>query len=193
MQTFEQLEVYKRRGDAAFYWGGLLLLLALALLLTGTAWAQEPGAAAASLDDPSKYFAIIADAVQHRAWGTVAAAVLVLLVALLRAFGKRLHEFIPDESPFDKPLFFLYDTKPGGWLLNTLTSLAGGFGVALLANQPVTLELAGTVATVSFTAAGIWGLVKDLLDWWSKRKPSEAPAQAAGLEASKKPGSGVDA
>lgn len=32
MQTFEQLETYRRRADEAFYWGGLLLLAGLAVL-----------------------------------------------------------------------------------------------------------------------------------------------------------------
>lgn len=32
MQTFEQLEIHRRRRDAAIYWGGLLVLVGLALL-----------------------------------------------------------------------------------------------------------------------------------------------------------------
>jgi hypothetical protein len=73
-------------------------------------------------------------------------------------------------------------------VLNTSFATAGGFGLTLMAGEPVTLELARAVFGVSFTAAGMWGLAKDVLEWWAKRKPPAAPAQAAGVEAGKSPG-----
>jgi hypothetical protein len=48
MQTLAHYELQRRRAEAAIYWGGLITLLALAVLLFGCpAWAQDTAAAAA--------------------------------------------------------------------------------------------------------------------------------------------------
>ena len=158
----------------------------LILFAAGLAFAGEPSTA---LDDPTVYLNVIFDAVKNKAWGAVAAAVLVLLVALFRTFGKKLHDFIPDSSPFDKPFYFLLETKLGGWVLNTCTAMAGGFGTALLAHQTMDFALVRTVIGVSLSAAGIWGAVKDVMEHWGKAKPPNGVnAAAAGVAAAANPG-----
>src|SRR5574338_696730 len=78
----------------------LTLSAFIVVLYAGLAMAADaaPASTTASLDDPTVYLRIIFDAVENKSWGTVASAVLVLLVALFRAFGKKLHEMIPDNS-----------------------------------------------------------------------------------------------
>lgn len=169
----------------------LLTTLAIALILfaAGIAFAAEPAAVVSSLDDPTVYLRIIFDAVEKKNWGALAAAVLVLFVAVFRAFGKKLHDFLPDDSFADKPLIFLYDTKLGGWVLNTCTAMAGGFGTALLAGKAIDFELVRTVLSVSLSAAGIWGAVKDAMEHYGKAKlPSAGNAVAAGVAAAVDPG-----
>ena len=142
----------------------------------GIAVAAEGAAPAptSSLDDPTVFLKIILDAVEHKNWGVVAAAMLVMCIAAFRAFGKKIHEFIPDAHWADKPFFFLYDTKLGGWILNTVTAAAGGFGTALLAGATIDFELVRTVLGVSLSAAGIWGAVKDAMEHFGKAKPPDA-------------------
>lgn len=164
------------------------LAMVTVVFASAMAFAQEP-AVTAALDDPTVYLNIIFDAVKNKAWGAVAAAILVLLVALFRAFGKKLHDFIPDSSPLDKPFYFLLETKLGGWILNTCTAMAGGFGGALLAGQAIDFSLVRTVVGVSLSAAGIWGAVKDLMDHYGKATPPDAgKAAVAGAVAAANPG-----
>ena len=167
----------------------MFIVFAAGLAVAQPANPLAPPAAPSSLDDPTVYLNVIFDAVKNKAWGAVAAAALVLLVALFRAFGRKLHDFIPDSSPFDKPFYFLLETKLGGWILNTCTAMAGGFGTALLAHQMIDFSLVRTVIGVSLSAAGIWGAVKDAMDHYGKAKPpSGENAAAAGAAAAKDPG-----
>lgn len=126
-----------------------------------------------SLDTPTVYIGIIFRAVKTGNWWMAAAAFLVLLVSLLRVYGKRLHEWLPDNQIWDKPLWFLFDTKPGGWLLNLMTAVAGGCGTSLLAGEPVTWSIVKPILMVSVTASALWELVKDIIAWVkSKAKPA---------------------
>lgn len=197
MQTFERLEVYRRRADAAFYWGGLLLLLALSILLLGfPAFAQE--AAAPQVADPTtqqllELLKFTGGAFRAGEYFAAVVALIMAFVFAIRLFGKRLHDLIPDDSWADKPFFFLFDTKPGGIILNAFTACGLVLTPALLGGMKLTPVLAGSTLLAGIGASAVWGWIKDLLAWWSARKPSSAPAQAAGVEASKQPGSGVDA
>lgn len=128
----------------------------------------------ATLDNPMVFVKVIVDAVKAGDWVAAAAALLVLLVALLKVFGKRLHDFLPDTSPLDKPLWFLLDTKPGGWLMNFLTSTGAGVGLSLLAGEKITWALLKPILSVSLTAAALWGLVKDINDWIKAVKEKKA-------------------
>lgn len=127
-----------------------------------------------ALDNPMVFVKVVIDGVKAGDWATAAAALLVLVVALLKMFGKKLHDFIPDTSPLDKPLWFLFDTKPGGWLLNFLFSTGAGIGLSIAAGEKVTWALVKPVLTVSLSAAAIWGLWKDISEWMKERKkPAE--------------------
>ncbi|TXH10940.1 MAG: hypothetical protein E6R04_04000 [Spirochaetes bacterium] len=128
----------------------------------------------ATLDNPMVFVKVIVDAVKAGDWVAAAAALLVLIVALLKVFGKRLHDFLPDTSPLDKPLWFLLDTKPGGWLMNFLTSTGAGVGLSLLAGEKITWALLKPILSVSLTAAALWGLVKDINDWIKAAKEKKA-------------------
>jgi len=128
----------------------------------------------ATLDNPMVFVKVIVDSVKAGDWVAAAAALLVLLVALLKVFGKRLHDFIPDSSPLDKPLWFLLDTKPGGWLMNFLTSTGAGVGLSLIAGEKITWALLKPILSVSLTAAALWGLVKDISDWVKSAKEKKA-------------------
>jgi hypothetical protein len=98
------------------------------------------------------------------------AALLVIgLVAALRAFGERAHELIPDDSIWDKPLWFLFDTKPGRVLKLCLITSASGIGGAWALGSPITPALVNPILGVTFAASAIYGWLKDFVEW----EPSE--------------------
>lgn len=107
-------------------------------------------------------------------WVTVAAAVLVIAVMVIRKFGKQLHEAIDDNNPVDKVFWFFLETKPGGWLLNFLTSLTGAMGSAIVSGVAVNWELLKPVLLVSLTGASLWELFKDVSDFIKKPKADSA-------------------
>lgn len=135
-------------------------------------------AAVPALDSPLPFLKVVFLNVKDGNWWGAAAALLVLLVSLLRLYGKKLHDWLPDNLIWDKPLWFLFDTKPGGWLVNLLTALAGGVGTAQLAGEPVTWALVKPILTVAVTGAAIWEMLKDLFDW-AKAKGAAAKAEPA--------------
>lgn len=199
MQTFAQLDVYRRRADAAFFWGGLFVLIALAVLLGALpAFAQTPGASSGPADPSTEQLMQLVrfagGAFKAGAWFAAIIACIIVLVFALRLYGKRLHELIPDDSAADKPFYFLFDTKPGGVILNGFTAAGLVLTPVLLSGQvPFTPTLAGVTVLAGVGASQFYGWAKDLYEWWKSRKPDPAAAQAAGLKAVEKPGSGVDA
>ncbi len=159
-----------------------LLLALLSVYLAVPAFAQDAGtgdtlSAAPSpiLDDPMPFVHVVFNHVKAGEWLGAAAALLVVIVSLLRVYGRKLHDWLPDNQIWDKPLWFLFDTKPGGWLLNLLTALAGGIGTAQVAGEPVTWALLKPILLVSVSGAALWELVKDLMDFF-KKKPAPAVA-----------------
>jgi hypothetical protein len=196
MQSFAQLEVYRRRRDAALFWGPLLILIALGILLTSLpAWAQA--AAAAAPADPTtqqllELLKFTKGALGAGEFFAAAIAAIIALVFAVRIFGKKVHDFIPDDSVLDKPFFFLFDTKPGGVILNALVTSGVVLAPALLSGAKMTPVLAGSTLLAGVGASAIWGWLKDLIGWWKARKPDPAPAQAAGVEASKAPGPNIN-
>ncbi len=129
-----------------------------------------------SLDSPLPFLKIVFLNVKNGNWWGAAAALLVLLVSLLRLYGKKLHEWLPDNLIWDKPLWFLFDTKPGGWLVNLLTAVAGGIGTAQLAGEPVTWALVKPILTVAVTGAALWEMLKDLFEWAKAKGAAKAEA-----------------
>ncbi len=115
-------------------------------------------------------------------WWLVASAFLVLVVGLIRAFGKKFHDWLPDENVLDKPLWFIFDTKVGAWILNWLTAIAGGVGMALASGIAPDWTLWKSVLMVSTSASMLVELYKDIAEWIKMRqvkKAEEAAAKAA--------------
>jgi hypothetical protein len=117
------------------------------------------------LDNPAPFVQVIFKSVEEGNWWAAASAFLVVVVSLLRTYGKKLHEKLPDNELWDKPLWFIFDTKPGGWVLNLLTAISGGVGTSLLAGVPVTWALVKPVVMVAVTGSALWELGKDLFEW----------------------------
>jgi hypothetical protein len=155
----------------------------LGIVLAGSVLAQnvdvDPGvpvvaAPPASLDNPAAYVKLIFSSVKDGNWWAAASALLVALVSAFRKFGKTLHEKIPDNSVWDKPFWFILETKPGGWFLNIATAVAGGVGAALLAGEPVTWSLVKPILMVSVTGAALWEMAKDFIAWVKAKKADPA-------------------
>lgn len=129
-------------------------------------------------------------AAKSGAWGLAAALLLFFLVGSLRMFGKKVHDFIPDDSIFDRPLWFIFDTKVGGWLMNWLTAVAGVLGTAAVAGMPVDADAWKTAILCSTGSTTLIELKDDLVEgwpkftawfkgWWAKiRAPKEAAVAA---------------
>lgn len=160
----------------------LLALSALVLVLVLfpiTAAAQNP-------EEAQAFFKILLHAVRDRNWTSAAAALLVLTVGLTRLYGAKIHDLIPDDTQnkalqfLDNLLGFLLESKPGGWVLNVLTAIAGACGTSLLAEEPITWELLKPTISVSMSGAGLWGAAKDMKEWMDKRKQKNQPEPASG-------------
>lgn len=95
---------------------------------------------------------------------SVAVLVVIALVALIRKVGPEVHRLLPDHTIVDKGLAFLFDSKPGGWLLNALTTAAVGLAAVIGANPsaPLTLAVVGPILGGAFTVAGVFEFLKDL-------------------------------
>lgn len=146
------------------------------LVTTTTATTVQPLTA---LDDHSAFLKIIVNSVKSGDGWSAAAAFLVLIVGLLRAYGKKLHDWLDDTNPLDKIFWFFFETKPGGWLLNFLMATAGAIGTSLLASEPITWALLKPILIVALTGAGLWEIVGDLVSWIKAKTAKPAPVVAA--------------
>lgn len=141
-----------------------------------------------SVDDPMSWVKLLFEMIAGGRWPEAGAVFLIIAVGLIRLFGPKLHAYLPDNVIWDKPLTFLFETKPGGWVLNFLTAVAGGLGSAVMVGSPLTWGLVKPILSVALTGAGIWTLVTDIVEWWKKKKlPSTDAAAAAGAAAAEKP------
>lgn len=120
-------------------------------------------------------------AVKTGNWWVAAAALLVLVVGLLRSMGKKFHAWLPDNNILDKPLFFLFDTKVGAWLLNWLTAIAGGVGTAIAAGVQPDFSIWKSVVMVSTTGSMLVELYKDIMEWIKSAQEKKAAAKAAAV------------
>ncbi len=99
--------------------------------------------AAPSFDTPWASARGFYEAVRTGNGWLIAMFLLFLLVGVLRTGGKRLHAMIPDDTkhwflrPIEKTLFFFFDTKIGGWVLNWLSAIGGCLSTAAMAGMPV--------------------------------------------------------
>lgn len=104
--------------------------------------------------------------------------ILVALVGGLRTFGRKVHDWIPDDSPWDRPFYFIFQTKIGGWLMNWLTAIAG----CLLTTHAAGATVDATAWKIAFMAStgatAIIELADDLKEWWVKKKSDQILAAA---------------
>lgn len=126
--------------------------------------------AAAVLDNPLQFVTVLFEAVKSGDWAMVAGVVLVLVVALLRLGGKKASDALEDHSLAGGILYFIFETKPGGWLMNFGTSIAAAIGMAALAGESPSWALLKPVLLVSASGTAIWELIKDVKEWWESRK-----------------------
>jgi hypothetical protein len=129
------------------------------------------------LSNPIPFLQTLYEAVKTGNGLVAATALLVSLVALLRIYGPKVHALLPDHVLLDKPFYFLFDTKPGGWVLNLLTAVAIAAAPGLLSGVPFSWDVVKPVLMVSLSGAAIWGALKDLYEWYLERKrvPAVAP------------------
>lgn len=112
-----------------------LWLCVTAALFSFVAFAQDalpaPAAAVTPVaDDPTHLAVVLLGAIQAGHWGLVVSAALVLVVALLRRFGRGL----PKVGP-------LLDHPVVAWALPTVASVGGALVTALVAGSPVSVGL----------------------------------------------------
>lgn len=140
---------------------------------------------------PSSEAAIVREvflAVKSGNWWLAASAFLILVVGLLRKYGKKVHEFLDDNNPLDKWFFHpIFDTKIGGWVLNWLTAIAGGLGTAWAAGSKIDGSLMQSVLLVSTSATVLIELWDDVKEWWDARKAKKAADAVAAAAALPKP------
>lgn len=130
--------------------------------------------------DLSALAKVLLEAVKNGDWVAVVAAALVLLVAGIRIYGQKIRGELPDHTLLDKALTWVLESKPGGWVLNISTAVAGAYATALLAGEPVTWALTKAALLTALSGAALWELAKDVLGWWTASKALEAGAAAAG-------------
>lgn len=142
-------------------------------------------------DSLEAFAKILFEAITSGNWTVVAAAALVLVVAVVRIYGKKLQDALPDSNPLDKGLTFLFSTTWGGWILNILTAIAGALASALLASAPITWGLVGAAIVTALSGAALWELLKDILNAFAKKQAQIAGQKAA--DAVKTPSDAVKA
>lgn len=131
------------------------------------------------LDHPWTSLRAFVIAVKSGAWWLAAMFLLVIVVGGLRIGGKRLHAAIPDDTthpvlrPIEKFLFFTFDTKVGGWLLNWLTTVAGCLLTSYSAGLVVDAAAWKAAALISTSSTALVELADDVQEWWKLRKAKQ--------------------
>lgn len=112
---------------------------------------------------------------------------LFFLVGALRTVGKKLHAQIPDDTkhwllkPVEKALFFCFDTKIGGWVLNWLSAVGGCLSTAAIAGLPVDAASWKVAVLASTGGTALIELKDDVIEWWTARQAKAATEAAAKL------------
>lgn len=131
---------------------------------------------AVDLENSASMLRTIFMAVKEGNWWLAAAGLLIVVVGLLRKFGKKVHAWLPDTNPLDKIFWFFFETKVGAWVMNWLTAVAGGVGTGLLAGMKVDFTLWKSVIMVSTSGTMLVELYDDVKEWWDARKAKQAAA-----------------
>lgn len=129
-----------------------------------------------SIDEPITTAKGFYAAAKSGQWAIAFACLLVAFIAFLRTGGKWLHDKIPDDSMWDKPFFFIFETKIGGWILNWLTSISMVFVTAYEAKLPIDSGLWKTALMASTGATALVELAKDIKEWWDKKQAEKKAA-----------------
>ena len=150
----------------------------------------DAGVVIPSLDEPITSAKGFYAAVKTGNGWLAAMFMLFFLVGFIRIVGKRIHAMIPDDTknkflvPVEKVLYFIFDTKIGGWVLNWLSAIGGCLSAAALAGMPVDAA-AGKVALMASTGGtALIELKDDVMEWWDKKNAEKAAVAAD--EAAKK-------
>ena len=115
---------------------------------------------------------------------------LFFFVGAIRIIGKRIHAMIPDDTknkflvPVEKVLYFIFDTKIGGWLLNWMSAIGGCLSSAAMAGVPVDSKAWKVAILASTGGTALIELKDDVMEWWDKKNADKAAATAE--EAAKK-------
>lgn len=116
--------------------------------------------------------------------------ILFFLVGFIRTIGKRIHAMIPDDTknkflvPVEKLLYFIFDTKIGGWVLNWLSAVGGCLSASAMAGMPVDGAAWKVAILASTGGTALIELKDDVMEWWDKKNADKAAAAAE--EAAKK-------
>jgi len=105
----------------------------------------------------------------------IAMFLLFFLVGGLRVVGKRVHAMIPDDTkhpvlkPVETALFFIFDTKIGGWVMNWLSAIGGCVATAAMAGHAVDGETWRVAIMASTGGTALIELKDDVMEWWDKK------------------------
>lgn len=97
---------------------------------------------------------------------------LFFLVGSIRIIGKRIHAMIPDDTknkvliPIERVLFFIFDTKIGGWVLNWLSAIGGCLSASAMAGMPVDAAAWKVAILASTGGTALIELKDDVMEWW---------------------------
>jgi hypothetical protein len=145
----------------------------------------DPAATTPSLDAPlmsAKGFFL---AVKTGNGWLAAMFMLFFFVGGMRIGGKWLHNMIPDETknwflaPVERVLYFFFDMKLGGWILNWLSAIGGCLSTAAMAGMPVDAASWKVALLASTGGTVLIELKDDVMEWWALRKKKAAEKAAA--------------
>jgi hypothetical protein len=160
-----------------------VLLMALALWaalfavlffpVVALAQAADPSAAPL-IDNPLSSVHGLFAALRSGQWWIAGMFALFAFVGALRTVGKKVHATIPDDVEVwylkypEKVLWFFFDTKLGGWVLNWASAIAGCLATAYAAGAPVDGAAWKTAVLVSTSATTLIELKDDVQEWWDQ-------------------------
>jgi hypothetical protein len=110
--------------------------------------------------------------------------ILFFFVGLIRIVGKRVHAMIPDDTkhpvlrPIEKALFFIFDTKIGGWLMNWLAAIGGCLSTAAMAGLPVDAAAWKVAIMASTGGTALIELKDDVMEWWDAKNAAKKEEEA---------------
>lgn len=143
-EYLKQVEAERRMLKLAM--GGVLTLIVAGLTLGAcAAFAQQALESPETGDDLAKLAATLIDGVSKGHWGLVVSVVLVLIVSLVRRFGRN----IPKVGP-------LLDHPIVAWALPTVASVGGALVTSLVAGSTVSVGLVLSAIVTGLTSNALY-------------------------------------